>query len=142
MPLFCLILLYLVRFKYKPRHISNGNNFACLRFQEICLYFYLYKFFRERFWSSPPCLKIRHIRLQYFDFRLKSRKFSKKNSTWHPIGRYFVSDIHWSAWVGHQGRFIGKWSILWGCIEVQLIQHLPHKMHQMRLRAHLFVYPS
>ena len=45
-------------------NILNGNDCACLRFEEICLYFYLYKFFRERLWSPPPYLEIRHIRLQ------------------------------------------------------------------------------
>ena len=30
----------------------------------------------------------------------------------YPIGRHFVSDIHWSAWVCHQGRWFGKWSIV------------------------------
>ena len=53
-----------------PRwEILNGNDCACLRFQEICLYFDLYKFFRGRLWSPPPYLEIRQIRLQNkYDF--------------------------------------------------------------------------
>ena len=60
----------------------NGNDCTHLRFQEICLYFYLYKFFRERLWSPPPYLKILHIRLQ---------NGTKKKI--YPIGLYCKKNI-------------------------------------------------
>ena len=46
------------------KDILTGNDWACLRFQKICIYIYLHRKFREHLWSPPPYLKIRHIRLR------------------------------------------------------------------------------
>ena len=45
------------------RNALNGNDCACLRFEEICLYFCLYKVFRERLWSHPPYLNFWILRI-------------------------------------------------------------------------------